>query len=297
MWKYLVPVSVLTVSLAYMGCNVDGNDVEQEKVSPSASNGAAPAFLFLQAPSDSESVFDRIEVSFLRTIVQRFKDQGKVDSLRAITSTYDLNTGMLLENAKRSPEIGRLLKNGTTLSMSASAEESDPAGLKVLAKRAEGEPIPTNAYSFRYRVSVQDHGWSLFTDFGGLGWANKRLEAIQWSTVGVQGKGSIQDYGMTDWKNPGDVLGTYGISKRLEAIWFRTTSEGTGFMQYRVSLKPNSYKGLFKGYVKWEEWAYEGQMAGTWAEAKTVDEVGIFRMKFGNGNACPAPGQGPCQGV
>jgi hypothetical protein len=297
MWKYMIPVSVLAASLVYTGCNVSDNDVAQEKPSPAVVNGAAPAFLFLQDPSDNENIFDKIEVPFLRTLVQRFKDQGKADSLRAITSTYDLNTGMMLENAKRSPEISRLLKNGTTLSMSSSSEEGAPAGVTVLAKKADGETIPSNEYGFRYRVYSQDHEWSNYTDRGSAGWENKRLEAIQWSTAGVQGKGHVQSYGDTDWKNPGDVLGTTAISKRLEAIWFRTTSEGIGFIQYRVSFYPNRWRGIIEGYVKWEDWAYEGQMAGSTGQGQTVDEVGIFRMKFGNGNACSEPGQGQCQGV
>lgn len=289
--------NLFLISLAFIyGCNTNQSE--------ESTTDSQLSYLYLQDPADDKNIFESLDTSFLGAIAHRFEESNEQDSLQALARTYDFETGTLREQAKADPKINKLLMQGNILAMGSPQQTSttpsntlakvsiDNSG--ILIKTATGEFIPTNEYGFRYRIHAQTYGWTPYIDRGSLGWTDKRVEAIEWTTPGVQGKAHVAEYGTSDWKNTGERLGTVGLSNRIVAVWFRTVSGGQGFIQYRINYIFDNKSVFDNG--KWGSWKYEGQQCGDIGKAIGIDKIGIYRMKFGNGNACSRPGEGVCQG-
>lgn len=80
----------------------------------------------------------------------------------------------------------------------------------------------------------------------------------------------VQTYGWQNWTNSGNVAGTTGESKRLEAIEIRIVDEDGNpsenlHVEYRVHVQTYG----------WQDWAADGQTAGTTGLAKRLEAVQI----------------------
>ena len=141
-------------------------------------------------------------------------------------------------------------------------------------------------YDIYYRVHAQEFGW--------LGWAKNgesagtagysyRLEAIEVKLVEKDGKapGStqdayrqryvsyqthVQDIGWQGIKYDGDVAGTSGQSKRLEAINISLSNPlYSGSIEYQTHVQD----------IGWQGWKANGQMAGTSGQSKRLEAIRI----------------------
>ena len=166
------------------------------------------------------------------------------------------------------------------------------SGTSGLAKRLEAIKIKLTGdiaeeYDVYYRVHVQSFGW--------LGWAKngeasgsegygRRLEAIQIKLVrkGNAAPGDVKDtfrkakisyrthvqsYGWQDYKYDGEMSGTSGQSKRLEAIQIKNLiSDAAGDIEYRTQIQTYG----------WEtKWSKNGRMSGTSGQSKRLEAIQI----------------------
>lgn len=159
------------------------------------------------------------------------------------------------------------------------------------SKRLEAIKIKLNGnvsekYDIYYRVHVQDYGWLDWAKNGGIAGTEglaKRIEAIEIRLV-EKGKSSpgntnlpciipnleysthVQDYGWQESKYDGDIAGTVGESKRLEAI--------------KINIKNQKYKGniRYRTHVQdygWQAWQSNSQISGTSGESKRLEAINI----------------------
>ena len=169
--------------------------------------------------------------------------------------------------------------------------KDDTSGTSGQSKRLEAIRIKltdelAENYDIYYRVHAQEFGW--------LGWAKNgesagtagysyRLEAIEVKLVEKGGKapGStqdayrqryvsyqthVQDIGWQGIKYDGDVAGTSGQSKRLEAINISLSNPlYSGSIEYQTHVQD----------IGWQGWKANGQMAGTSGQSKRLEAIRI----------------------
>lgn len=141
-------------------------------------------------------------------------------------------------------------------------------------------------YDIYYRVHAQFFGW--------LGWAKNgasagtaglgyRLEAIQ---IKIVKKGSnppgttsgayhnpsikytthVQNYGWQNFVSDGNISGTLGKAKRLEAIKIQFANKDySGSIQYRTHVQN----------IGWMNWVSDGNMSGTSGQGKRLEAISI----------------------
>ncbi len=158
--------------------------------------------------------------------------------------------------------------------------------IEALQMRLEGEV--SEYYDIYYRTHIQGYGWLDWAkneETAGSVGLGKRVEAIQVMLVEkgdaapgatmrpmvglISYKTHVQSYG---WENKlsvdGDMSGTSGKSKRLEAIEIRLPDTGlanTGDIMYRVHAQ--SYG--------WMDWMISGGVAGTVGQGKRLEAIEI----------------------
>lgn len=170
--------------------------------------------------------------------------------------------------------------NGRMSGTTGEAKRMEAVAIKLTGEMAE-------QYDIYYRVHAQSYGW--------LGWAKngepagtadyaKRLEAIEIRLVekgkaapgttsgaflqpaGVFYQTHVQSYGWQDMKQNGQISGTTGEAKRLEAIQIQIKNLGvSGDICYRTYVQTYG----------WLEWVKNGQASGTTGEAKRLEAIQI----------------------
>ena len=171
------------------------------------------------------------------------------------------------------------VKDGSTAGTTGQSKRLEAIRIKLTDELAEN-------YDIYYRVHAQEFGW--------LGWAKNgesagtagysyRLEAIEVKLVEKGGKapGStqdayrqryvsyqthVQDIGWQGIKYDGDVAGTSGQSKRLEAINISLSNPlYSGSIEYQTHVQD----------IGWQGWKANGQMAGTSGQSKRLEAIRI----------------------
>lgn len=84
----------------------------------------------------------------------------------------------------------------------------------------------------------------------------------------IKYKAHIQYIGWTDWKDSGDVVGTTGEDKRIEAIILKG-DKGLD-LKYRVHMEG----------IGWGEWANNGEVAGTTGQSRRIEAIEIKSNKM-----------------
>ena len=84
----------------------------------------------------------------------------------------------------------------------------------------------------------------------------------------IQYKVHIQDIGWTDWEKTGELAGTEGEGKRIEAIILQGNN-GLD-LSYRVHIQD----------IGWSDWVQNGQIAGTTGESKRIEAIEIKSNKM-----------------
>ena len=146
-------------------------------------------------------------------------------------------------------------------------------------------------YDIYYRAHVQNYGWLDWAKNGqvaGTSGYAYRMEAIEvilkpkgsslpgscarpylkkYTANELTYSGHVQDIGNTSAVKGGQILGTVGKAKRLEAfqIQLNDAAEGLpkGSLQYRAHVQD----------IGWQGWKSEGQMAGTSGQKKRLEAV------------------------
>ena len=165
------------------------------------------------------------------------------------------------------------------------------AGTTGQSKRLEAIRIKLNGkvadqYDIYYRVHCQDFGWLDWAKNGepsGSEGYSKRLEAIEIRLVskGQAAPGStdrpfvteamvsyrthVQDIGWQEYVSDGEMSGTSGQSKRLEAINIKLSSSINGGIQYRTHIQD----------IGWQDWKENDQMSGTAGQSKRLEAIQI----------------------
>ena len=140
------------------------------------------------------------------------------------------------------------------------------------------------------RSHVQNYGWKAASVVDGsirLGTTGEglRMEAIQLTLDGVPGYGlryrvHVQDYGWMDWQYQGSTAGTFGESKRIEAIQLQVVKDGNSYTTYNPTVEAQAH-------VENDGWlsvAQTPQIVGTEGESKRVEGI-IMEVVNGPANA------------
>ena len=151
-----------------------------------------------------------------------------------------------------------------------------------------------------YRTHVQKYGWQNWVKdnaLAGTSGESKRLEAIQIRLTGdvakqydVYYQTHIQGFGWSGWASNGEMCGSAGYSRRLEGISIKLVKKGDpapGSTANCYYLKAGSgepvskISGSLVGYnthvqtYGWQNYAYDGAMAGTKGESKRLEGIHI----------------------
>ena len=115
----------------------------------------------------------------------------------------------------------------------------------------------------RYKVHIQDKGWSVFFEegrFAGTVGESKRIEAIVIEGVDEY-RVHVENIGWMPWVKSGEVAGTVGEGKRIEAIQIKGTN-----VNYKVHVQD----------IGWMDWARDGETAGTEGGGLRVEAIQIL---------------------
>lgn len=139
------------------------------------------------------------------------------------------------------------------------------------------------------QVHVENYGWMPWKKAGemlGTTGEKKRMEAIRLCldydeevpvgnryTGDIEYRVHVQDYGWMPWQKNGDIAGTVGEKKRIEAIQIRLTGE----MQQNADV----YYRVHSSYADWLGWAKNGQSAGTETMSQQAEAMELHLIKKG----------------
>ncbi len=114
-----------------------------------------------------------------------------------------------------------------------------------------GDRFSTDEFNQKYPMSLEDYQWEPQDDL-----------------VGVEYKTHIQTYGWQGWKTDGEISGSTGNSKRLEAINIHLT--GTEYLDLDVEYMTHIQS------AGWEsDWKKSNQISGTEGKAKRLEAIRI----------------------
>lgn len=173
-------------------------------------------------------------------------------------------------------------------------QDGQMSGTTGMAKRLEAICIELtgtdkNQYDVYYRVHAQSYGWLDWAKNGEMAGTEglaKRLEAINIAIVPkgqnpgvattkkfvsaypgyINYKTHVQTYGWENkWRADGQMSGTSGQAKRLEAIQIKLGRNINGGVTYTTHVQ--SYG--------WQKWSANGEMSGTSGKAKRLEAIQI----------------------
>lgn len=134
-----------------------------------------------------------------------------------------------------------------------------------------------SAAHITYQVSVKDYGWMHPVGDGevaGTTGEDRRIEAIVIDFDGIEYNAHVRDIGWQGWRYSGEVAGTIGEGLRMEAIRIRLTG------RYE-----DKYDVLYRAHVKdygWLGWVRNGEVAGTTDEGLRMEAIQIRIVRKGD---------------
>ena len=140
-----------------------------------------------------------------------------------------------------------------------------------------------------YRTHIESYGWEKEykknDEISGTTGESKRLEAIEIKLDGeiekyydIYYRVHAQNYGWLGWAKNGEKAGTSGLSLRLEGIEIKLVEKGTILSEYGDTYPFKQKKVTYKTHVQtygWQNYTYDGNMAGTQGEAKRLEAIKI----------------------
>lgn len=165
---------------------------------------------------------------------------------------------------------------------------------EVFTAEGEGEEEPS--YVLQYQAHCQTFGWMDWVNGGELAGTtgkSKRMEAlsikVNKETVdpedpekvlveevegAIEYRAHSQSVGWQDWVKAGEIAGTTGMGKRLEAIQIRLTGE--------LALKYDVYYQVHCSRFGDMGWAKNGEKAGTAGYSRAIEAITILLVEKGS---------------
>lgn len=191
-------------------------------------------------------------------------------------------------------------KNGEWAGTNGYAKAVEAITIRLVEKGSADAPAqttrsyitPTDKGMLTYKAQVQTYGWLDSVADGGVSGTQgegKRMEAIQiymnnpknadGSEIegGIEYRAQTQTYGWMDWENEGEIAGTVGEFKRLEALQIRLTGE-----------LANQYDVWYRVHCsRWGtlDWAKNGEVAGTVGFYRAIESIEIKVLPKGSAEA------------
>lgn len=91
------------------------------------------------------------------------------------------------------------------------------------------------------------------------------IEKLKHKPATLEYKTHVEDIGWQDYVSNGELSGTTGQSKRLEAAIINLTTDYNGTIQYQAHVED----------IGWQSWVQNGQLSGTTGQAKRLEAVRI----------------------
>ena len=86
------------------------------------------------------------------------------------------------------------------------------------------------------------------------------------NNIHIEYQAHIQDIGWQDWKQEGDLAGTTGQDKRIEAVKFKIINASNQMhVKYRAHIQD----------IGWQEWKQDEELAGTTGQDKRIEAIQI----------------------
>ena len=133
-----------------------------------------------------------------------------------------------------------------------------------------------SAAHITYQVSVKDYGWMQPVGDGqvaGTVGENRRMEAIVIDFDGIEYNAHVKEIGWQGWRYSGQVAGTIGESRRMEAIRIRLSGRYA-----------DKYDVVYRAHIKdygWLDWVSNGEVAGTTGEGLHMEAIQIRIVRKG----------------
>lgn len=160
--------------------------------------------------------------------------------------------------------------------------------LRIEAIKVNLDGDIANYYSIYYRVHIQDYGWLGWTSNGSIAGSeglSKRIEAIEIKLIkkdsippeesapafifsgNVYYNTHVQDIGWASTSNDGQLSGTVGKSKRIEAIKISVSGNlgYQGGIEYSTHIQD----------IGWQAYAQNGQISGTTGKSKRIEAIKV----------------------
>lgn len=168
------------------------------------------------------------------------------------------------------------------------------------SEKSEGQEQEAQAvYTLQYQAHCQSVGWQDWRNGGeqaGTTGKGKRMEALAIKVSetktdpsdpekqlteelagAIEYRAHCQTYGWQDWKKDGEIAGTTGKGKRLEAIQIRLTGE--------LAEKYDIYYQVHCSRFGDMGWAKNGEIAGTTGYARAIEAINIILVEKNSENA------------
>lgn len=145
----------------------------------------------------------------------------------------------------------------------------------LLQQYLNNAAILPSAPSISYKAHVEYNGWMSLVKNGeiaGTTGEGKRLEAIVINHPCIQYRVHVQDYGWMPWVSSGDIAGTTGEKKQIEAIQIKPCDDDFNFYVY--------YRLHIENYG-WTGWAKNGEIAGSTGIGLRAEALQIKLVKKG----------------
>ncbi len=246
-----------------------------------------------KAPGSTAKPFIQKNISYQSHIVgigwQEWKNNGDMSGTSGESKRIEA-IRIALENQKYSGDI-EYQSHVVGIGWQSKRKNGELSGTEGQSKRIEAVRINLTGemeknYDVYYRVFAQDYGlldWAKNGASAGTEGLSKRIETIEIMLVkkGEKAPGStakpfiqknisyqshIVGIGWQEWKNNGDMSGTSGESKRIEAI--------------RIALENQKYSGdiEYQSHVVgigWQSKRKNGELSGTEGQSKRIEAVRI----------------------
>jgi len=143
---------------------------------------------------------------------------------------------------------------------------SSPCVAAVAALAVSRDPaLSPDSFSNLLHSTCTDLGTVGFDDYTGYGLVNAALllQNIAFIPV-VTYQSHVQDIGWQGWVNNGEISGTSGQSKRLEAMNIKLVNVSGG-IEYRTHVQD----------IGWMDWVADGALSGTSGQSKRLEAIQI----------------------
>lgn len=186
----------------------------------------------------------------------------------SLANNYFVRSGEARDWAEAyAPEIQRHLDAGETSFSVAATNTSDPESVSGIINGIVADQLSGMEWEAGARVELNASGRPSQFDLA----ANYHADVPVTPTLGsLQIAAHVQDFGWRDSVGAGEIAGTTGLSKRLEALRINASFDGLSEDEEKEAIVVQAWTdGDWRGEVQ------NGEIAGTVGEGKSIEAVKI----------------------